>query len=663
MQPPRQPEYSYHRSGEALADSIEFGEKLQFISSSDGYSTEQMRARIEGTSNGRDFTMRDAHFTNDRYGIYAVADGIGKEVGSDIASQAATVAFAESVTQQRSELFNAREDGRIKIILQHALEQADHAVSQALHDKRITNDKCGTTLTSAVYLGENRFAFVNIGDSAAFVVDPTGAVTRVTTEQSDGTVPSNSLRGAGRPRKNWRHRRQVLDEIVIKTVEPGSHLLLLTGSLVSGSSKRQINPNLYADGLNANSSDLEGEVYRLLHLPSTVFSDHNLTPYDDIPKPKIDDSTAVVVKVSENDQFVSPAADPEASPESTPSQRKRQSKFGKKILQVISRPFGKFGEYKSARKNKRTPDPAANIPKGSESTQNRLSRRERLRHFGRGILDHAYNARTFAGRQLGRLDTAVGSSWAQFTAYKAARQPRNFEYKTPSKRKLAAIGGIALAAAGTFAAVKYGFDMPDFNMPDVSVPFGDIVDGAVEDIEDALSGDNSVEGFAVPETTPPSITLQDMVSTPMNSWNGTSGNTGFLSGTVYDQVAQSVTELAHNNKIDFDISQLRQQNPGTFEHDYYTFIDNVLQSNNLTWEQAAQLPAGSTLDIDSDHVQTFFNSQNIKLPPIESPPVSAPQETNVHPGVIASVAAAGVAAVLGGWLAARRKKRQNSASA
>lgn len=651
MQPPRQPEYSYHRSGEALADSLEFGEKLKFISSSDGYLAEHMRASIEGHSNGTDFTMRDAHFTNDRYGIYAVADGIGKEVGSDVASQAATAAFAESVTQQRSELFGTHEDGHIKAILRHALEKADRAVSQALHDKQITNDKCGTTLTSAVYLGENRFAFVNVGDSAAFVVNPTGAVTRLTTEQSNGTTPSNSLRGTGRPRKSWRQRRQVLDEIVIDTIEPGSHLLLLTGSLVGGSAEQRINPNLYADGLNANSSDLEGEVYRLLHLPATAFGDHNLTPYKDTPKPKIDDSTAVVIKVSENDQFVSPAA----APENTPSQSKRRRDFGRTAFQAaMSRSFGKFGEYTSsiaaiASKNKRTPDPATNIPQDPEiSTENGLSQRKRMRKFGADI-----------------HNTIVSTPWIKFEAYKASLSSRNFEYKTPSKRKLAIIGGTALAAAGAFAAVKFGVDMPDFNMPDFSI--SDVVDRSVADIEDALSSnpfDSTVEGFAVPETSPQSITLNDTVSSPMEAWNGSSSNTGFFSGTVYDQVAKTTLDLAHNNKIDFDINTLRQQSP-SFESSYHEFVGDVLQDNNLTWEQAAQLPAGSTLEIDGDHIQTFFNSQDIALPPVESPAVStSSQETIIHPALIASVIAAGAAASLGAWLTARRhKKRKNSTQA
>lgn len=150
----------------------------------------------------------------------------------------------------------------------------------------------------------------------------------------------------------------------------------------------------------------------------------------------------------------------------------------------------------------------------------------------------------------------------------------------------------------------------------------------------------------------------------MEAWNGSSSNTGFFSGTVYDQVAKTTLDLAHNNKIDFDINTLRQQSP-TFEHDYHTFVDNVLRDNNLTWDQAVQLPSDSTLNIDGDHIHSFFDSQDIVLPPVESSiKSSSTQETGINPALITSVIAVGAAASLGAWLTARRhKKRKNSTQA
>lgn len=647
LHPTRRPEYSYRRSAESYSDKTEFGEALTFTSVGNGYAAERMKATMDNSARvSTMFDMRDSHFTDDINGIYTVGDGVGHEVGSDIASQTATQAFAEAITQQKQGLFGAQKDKQILAILHSALEQTDQAVSQALENEGVINNRCGTTLTSAVYLGGNRFAFVNVGDSAAFVVDPNGAIARMTTEQGDGTKIYNSIQGAGRPKKSWR-KRQAVDEIVISTVEPGSHIILLTDGLIGDTPEQRIDPSLYAKEI-MESSGPKGAVHRLLHLPATIYRDDNFVIREGVSKPKIDDSTAVVIKVSENDQLISPAA----APENTPSQSKRQRDFGRTAFQAaVSQSFGKFGEYASsiaaiASKNKRTSDSAAIAPQEPEvSTENRLSQRKRMRKFGSKI-----------------HDTVISTPWIKFEAYKASLSSRNFEYKTPSKRKLAIIGGAALAAAGAFAAVKYGVDMPDFNMPDFSI--SDVVDRSVADIEDALSSnpfDSTVEGFAVPETTPQSITLNDTVSSPMEAWNGSSSNTGFFSGTVYDQVAKTTLDLAHDNKIGFDINTLRQQSP-SFEASYHEFVGNVLQDNNLTWEQAAQLPTGSTLEIDGDHIHSFFDSQDIALPPIESSTQSAStQETSINPALIASVIAAGAAASLGAWLAARRhNKRKNS---
>lgn len=643
-------------SPELQSNQAEFNGTYSFRSGAESYGKTKMALNIDGMpTDSRE--NQDSYLRSDRHGVYIVADGVGGSEGGSLASQTATAAFLDAVVARKKQLHAARNNNLLaKSFLHEALAETDttllHAKQEAARYGDDEINRAATTLTAAVYLGGNKFAFVNAGDSAAFVINPQNEIEQITTEQCDQNKLYNALEGRGRP--TLQTDPKSTDEVIIKEIDPGSSIILCTDGLLGDTPEQKITPEQLLATYRQFHDTPESTAKALVNLPPALYHpDGNILPREGVPKPKIDDTTALVVNVEAKQ----------------PNRLQRILARKAKAPQVAEAPHSdNAAPLVEATPTAPTPEPEPKPEEAAVEAPEPKHNSAKLQKLGKTM--------------LGAARGAVYFPWIKFNEYQnLANEHMGFKH-----HKAAMLGGLAVKVAGAAAAVKYGFDIPDFDapnidMPDFNVPEFEIPDTVQDTANDFFNDvDNTWDslwekafGQEEPAPTPPAesivpqpFTFKDSVSSSMNAWDGSTSDTGYLNGTVYDQIAKSTEQIAHDNRINFDINELRQQRPDTFEHDYYHFVDQVLQDNNLTWDEAANLPAGSTLDIDGDNLKTFFNDQDIALPAPELSPenthASPPQETQIHPMLIASVIAAGAATSLGAWLTTRRRKKNKVTS-
>lgn len=131
-----------------------------------------------------DIVCQDAHYfkkINEHFAIGAVADGLGSEMYSDIASKIAS----EKSVEYCAEIIQADTDEKsildiIKKSFHIALDAIYEVAEQANHDK----DQYDTTLSLAVYLKGNLY-YGQAGDSGIVVLNKNGTYESVTQQQRD----------------------------------------------------------------------------------------------------------------------------------------------------------------------------------------------------------------------------------------------------------------------------------------------------------------------------------------------------------------------------------------------------------------------------------------------------------------------------------------------
>ncbi len=127
---------------------------------------------------------QDAHkisIINDSFAIAAVADGLGSELYTDVASKIAVESSVLYCTENIKE-GNAEPDilRAIKESFRVALNKINDTANTNGHDK----DQYDTTLALAVYINGNVY-FGNSGDSGIIVLNTDGKYETITTQQRD----------------------------------------------------------------------------------------------------------------------------------------------------------------------------------------------------------------------------------------------------------------------------------------------------------------------------------------------------------------------------------------------------------------------------------------------------------------------------------------------
>lgn len=132
----------------------------------------------------KDLVCQDAHYCEilgDHFAIAAVADGLGSELYSDVASK---IAAEQSVLFCKERITEETGEAEILAIIKEsfslALAKIEQAAAAAGHD----DDQYDTTLALAVYRNGILF-FGNSGDSGIVVLKKDGSYTAVTEQQRD----------------------------------------------------------------------------------------------------------------------------------------------------------------------------------------------------------------------------------------------------------------------------------------------------------------------------------------------------------------------------------------------------------------------------------------------------------------------------------------------
>lgn len=164
--------------------------------------------------------------------LAAVADGMGGHKAGEIASKLAIDTFTEEFNSNSVQNLSVRER------LTSALSKANSAVYNAAKDKLRLNNM-GTTLT-ACYAENNKAAFINVGDSRAYIVHD-GVAEQITQDHS--VVQELLLKdiitqeeAENHPQKNMITRAigiepTVNGDLFIKNIEKGDCILLCTDGL------------------------------------------------------------------------------------------------------------------------------------------------------------------------------------------------------------------------------------------------------------------------------------------------------------------------------------------------------------------------------------------------------------------------------------------------
>lgn len=127
---------------------------------------------------------QDAHCferIDDRFAIGAVADGLGSEEHSDIASK---IASKESVRFCMERIDRKKSPDEILSIIKDSFAEALKSVEQTAKDNGHSSGEYDTTLALAVFLDGNVY-FGNSGDSGIIVAAPDGRYEALTKQQRD----------------------------------------------------------------------------------------------------------------------------------------------------------------------------------------------------------------------------------------------------------------------------------------------------------------------------------------------------------------------------------------------------------------------------------------------------------------------------------------------
>lgn len=132
----------------------------------------------------KDLPCQDAHLfkrLNDSFAIGAVADGLGSELYTDVASK---IAVKEAVAYCEEKITETSGEEEILSVLKesfaHALKQIEAVATENGHNM----DQYDTTLVVAVYRNQTVY-FGNSGDSGIVVLNADGTYESITKQQKD----------------------------------------------------------------------------------------------------------------------------------------------------------------------------------------------------------------------------------------------------------------------------------------------------------------------------------------------------------------------------------------------------------------------------------------------------------------------------------------------
>lgn len=127
---------------------------------------------------------QDAHYymkIDDRFAIGAVADGLGSEEHSDIASK---IASKESVRYCAERIGRGKNSNEILSIIKESFAEALRSIEQTAKDNDHSVGEYDTTLALVVFMDGNVY-FGNSGDSGVIVATPDGGYEALTKQQRD----------------------------------------------------------------------------------------------------------------------------------------------------------------------------------------------------------------------------------------------------------------------------------------------------------------------------------------------------------------------------------------------------------------------------------------------------------------------------------------------
>lgn len=177
----------------------------------------------------------DAWLTDERHGLFVVADGMGGHQAGEVASALALEAFSSALRESL---------GATSQEIRQSLKQAIAAANAAVADASRRNEKyagMGTTLTAAVITGRTLY-LSHIGDSRAYLVRDDG-MTQLTEDHT--LLHEMVARGEVEPEEARFHPlRNVITralgtfstvqaDIAIHELQAGDQILLCTDGLTS----------------------------------------------------------------------------------------------------------------------------------------------------------------------------------------------------------------------------------------------------------------------------------------------------------------------------------------------------------------------------------------------------------------------------------------------
>lgn len=131
-----------------------------------------------------DIVCQDAHYckvVNDHYAVAAVADGLGSEKYSDVASK---IASEKAVLYCIENVKETDDEDVILAVIKKSFAVALEEIYKAAHDANQDRDQYDTTLSLVVYLNQTVY-FGNAGDSGIVVLNKNGTYEAITEQQRD----------------------------------------------------------------------------------------------------------------------------------------------------------------------------------------------------------------------------------------------------------------------------------------------------------------------------------------------------------------------------------------------------------------------------------------------------------------------------------------------
>ena len=113
--------------------------------------------------------------------VVAVADGVGSEIHSDMASR---VAASKSVEYCKENFPSKLNHETIQVLMKKAFIVAKNAVMDCAKESEFQLNECNTTLTLAIIIGSDLY-FGHVGDGGIIVLNLDGTYSSVTTPQND----------------------------------------------------------------------------------------------------------------------------------------------------------------------------------------------------------------------------------------------------------------------------------------------------------------------------------------------------------------------------------------------------------------------------------------------------------------------------------------------